>query len=298
MSGVMNGLQREIVAAMAGFTAESPLNRFNALDGSRMFEEPLVAFADGEDPLFPQIKAAIGEFHLTPREFWQTQFGEANDPMAERRPLTAMVWALPSDKETRASNRRMTDGPSVRWHQTRNFGEDFLTSLANFVTGFFQERGIRAMSPDQCPSFKRINPENAPATSNWSLRHLGYTAGLGTFGLNEALITTKGVAHRMGSVLVEAELPPTPRPYASRNAYCAFFVDGSCGKCIERCPGGALSASGHDKLRCAGYQATIRSWLVVRKDEGYTGKITGCGLCMTKVPCEASIPPVARKAKK
>jgi len=45
--------------------------------------------------------------------------------------------------------------------------------------------------------------------SSWSERHAAYAAGLGTFSLNDALITPKGIAHRLGS----ADYRSYPAPF-------------------------------------------------------------------------------------
>ena len=56
---------REVIE---GFVASSPLNRLQRIDGTPMFDTPLVGIADGYDPLFEQYKRIIGPFHLTPFE--------------------------------------------------------------------------------------------------------------------------------------------------------------------------------------------------------------------------------------
>ena len=92
---------------------------------------------------------------------------------------------------------------------------------------------------------------------------------------------------RVGSVIARVGLPASPRPYNDHHAYCLFFVDGSCKKCIERCPVQALSEAGHDKPKCLAF---LKPGTVdyVKQAYGFDGY--GCGLCQTKVPCEAGIP--------
>ncbi|MCL5958870.1 MAG: epoxyqueuosine reductase [Chloroflexi bacterium] len=290
MDATMVGLQKEIVDVIKGFVAESERNRL-AIDGSRIFDEPLVGFADGDDPLFLEYKKAVDGSHFTPREAMQLHLAEVGGGEKPVSPLTVVSFVLPITEETRVSNAKMTVGPSVRWNQTRWYGEELITSLKNFLVGFLEDRGYRALSPSLKPFFKTLLLSNGRA-SNWSERHMAYAAGLGTFGLTDALITPKGVAHRLGSVVVEAALPASPRPYSDHHAYCPFYDDGSCGVCIERCPHGALSSDGHDKIRCRDYnESELKPWVAERASEGYLGKYPGCGLCMTGVPCEAAIPP-------
>jgi epoxyqueuosine reductase QueG len=59
-----------------------------------------------------------------------------------------------------------------------------------------------------------------------------------------------------------------------------------------RCPAGAITTKGHDKNKCYDYvYSTARG----SKSVEYGVKITGCGLCQTKVPCEYEIPKLIQK---
>jgi epoxyqueuosine reductase QueG len=92
---------------------------------------------------------------------------------------------------------------------------------------------------------------------------------------------------RVGSVVARIEIPPTPRPYTDHHAYCLFYTEGICGKCIDRCPVGAIGKEGHDKAKCRSHlRPTTSDW--VKSEYGFDGY--GCGLCQTGVPCESKIP--------
>jgi epoxyqueuosine reductase QueG len=91
---------------------------------------------------------------------------------------------------------------------------------------------------------------------------------------------------RCGSVIAKIKIPPTPRPYKDHHAYCLFYSQGTCGKCIVRCPADAVTKSGHDKLKCKAYLDKTRTY--VTSNFGFEGY--GCGFCQTGVPCESKIP--------
>ena len=92
---------------------------------------------------------------------------------------------------------------------------------------------------------------------------------------------------RCGSAVANIRIPSTKRPYQDHRAYCLFFSKGTCRKCIERCPAGALTPDGHDKVKCRSYLlANVRPY--VKSNFGFEGY--GCGLCQTGVPCESKIP--------
>jgi epoxyqueuosine reductase len=137
----------------------------------------------------------------------------------------------------------------------------------------------------------RITESDSGLVSNWSQRHIAFPAGLGTFSLSDGLITPRGVAMRCGSVVSDLPLPTSRRLYESHLFNCLFYRDGSCGKCIDRCPVGAISEKGHDRKRCQECLFVDQRVLIERSGaSGYTGAYAGCGLCQTKVPCEDRIP--------
>lgn len=277
--------QSLLVGRIERFVAESPENRLAAIDGSPIFDSPLVGFADGDDPLFAEYKRIIGEFHLTPREALGLHAGDASFPH-----VAVISWILPIAEATRRSNAAMEVGPSVRWNHTRFKGEDFNNALKRFVVDILQKEGHAAVAPGLAPSFRTVELDNGLA-STWSERHIAFAAGLGTFGLSDGLITPKGMAMRCGSVVAALKVVATPRSYQNHTAYCPFLQDGSCGVCIDRCPADAISPQGHDKKRCRDYvEFELKSWVERSGERGYIGAYPACGLCQTGVPCEARIP--------
>lgn len=254
----------------------------SAGDGTPYFETPLVGVADFSDPLFRNYKEIIGDFHYTPKELLETCF-----PGQEFSAGSVIVWVLPIHSRTRLSNRREAVRPSREWCQTRQFGEAFNVGLRRQVVGWLEELGAKAVAPQLSEHWAEIKSPLVGAASRWSERHAAYAAGLGTFSLNDGLITAKGMAHRLGSVVTDLEFPADPRPWPNHLHNCLYYRNGSCGVCIRRCPVGALSWAGHDKARCMEF---VYGTLVQELGQRYGVKTTGCGLCQTAVPCEERIP--------
>ncbi|MBN1570886.1 MAG: hypothetical protein JXA73_23800 [Acidobacteria bacterium] len=81
-------------------------------------------------------------------------------------------------------------------------------------------------------------------------------------------------------------VPPTPRSYKDHHAYCLFYATGGCGICATRCPAGAVTKSGHNKMACLKQCNATEEY--AGKHYGLKGY--GCGFCQTGVPCESRIP--------
>ena len=200
--------------------------------------------------------------------------------------LTVISWVLPQTKATKYDHRKETKMPSERWARARIMGEGVNVKLRKFMLRELGESGYPAVAPMLSPLWGEHMSEKYLFASSWSERHAAYAAGLGTFGLSDGLITAKGKAHRVGSVVAKIRIPPTPRPYTDHHAYCLWYAKGTCGDCITKCPAGAISEKGHDKLKCSKYVDTTHAFV----EEHYHFKGYGCGFCQVGIPCESNIP--------
>jgi epoxyqueuosine reductase len=249
------------------------------------WEEPLVQFSRGDDPLYQRFKEDIGPFFWTPSEIFAMTFP---DVKVEAEALTVISWVLPQTERTRLDNSREKTLPAERWAFSRKYGEEFNVKLRDYVAEFLREAGYEAVAPMNSPHWKGEKSERYGLASSWSERHAAYVSGLGTFGLCDGLITPKGKAMRCGSVVARISVPPSQRPYDDHHAYCLYYFDGSCGKCIKRCPADAISREGgHDKEKCFNYLHNVTEQYVQSR---YGFQTSPCGLCQTGVPCEAKIP--------
>ena len=274
-------MQKTVRDEIVRFVLESQENRH--LDGGeRFFDEPLVGFASAADPLFTEYKRIIGPFHRTPASFLATE----PDAQAMLQG-TVICWILPVTRATRKTNRRERMWPSREWAHTRNYGEIFNNLLRLHVAAFLFGHGHRAIAPVLSPGWMRIEDTPVGIASTWSERHAAYAAGLGTFSLNDGLITERGIAHRCGSVITDLVLPPTKRSGTDHRGNCLYYREGSCGICIDRCPAGAISLEGHDKPKCRDY---VHGEIPRAVGERFQVSELGCGLCQTMDPCEGSIP--------
>ncbi len=250
----------QLERAMSEFLQHSPLNIVAEMGGMRIYETPLVGVASPDDPLFETLKeeSVVGPHHLSPN-VW---LPEAKSVISYFLPYTAAV---------REANRG--EGlPAKEWLHARYEGEAFNNAMRSFVVQWFQQQGYQAICPVHDSRFAISNRRR----SNWSERHVAYIAGLGTFSLNRSLITSRGSAGRLGSVVVTARLQPTSRPYSKYDEYCT-----QCGACIHRCPPQAIDEHGKDNDLCSAYLDAVLEQFRPRY---------GCGKCQTNLPCEDRIP--------
>jgi len=298
------------------FLATPDNNQLGTGTSGKAWDGCLVGFSNGADDLYAYLKRHVGDFHWTPAEAFAlgtaaesgaapaessapagapTSVGDrvpGADQAAAAAPvpgadLTVVSWALCAAEEIKIANRQATRFPSEPWARARIFGQRGNRALHRALVKALNEQGYAAVAPGL---LSQAGERESPAygrAHTWSERHVAYVSGLGTFGLSGGLITERGQAVRLGSIVVKAQIPPTPRPYTDPYAYCLFYSRGSCGVCARRCPVGSVSERGRDKTACARHLEPATAEYV-KQEYGFDGY--GCGLCQTAVPCESKIP--------
>ncbi len=271
-------IRREVSA----FT-KSSANTMKKWHDEPAWGDPLVGFSSGADPLYAFYQEDIGAFYRLPADFLAHKYPHQGFDPAN---ITVISWILPQTEATKRDHRLETHFPSERWARSRIYGEAFNNQLRAHLVAVFHHEGIAAVAPLLSPLWASATSLKYGYASTWSERHAAYVAGLGTFGLSDGLITPVGKAMRAGSVVAYLALPPTKRPYTNHHAYCLFHMKGTCGQCMERCPIGAITEAGHNKVLCRRYNQMTRHY--VPRHYGFEGY--GCGFCQTGVPCESGIP--------
>jgi epoxyqueuosine reductase len=241
--------------------------------GMKIFEAPIWGFAASDDNYFTLFKepTAIGEHFLEPKEWL---------PHAK----SVISFFLPFTDVVKNSNSREKLWPSEEWLHGRIEGQSFINKLCIHLQSQLINAGYNSLVPTLDKRFwsksglnKDTPHPEASFTSNWSERHAAFVGGLGTFGLSKGLITTKGMAGRLSSIITELYLPPGKREYEDIYEYCS-----KCGACVKKCPANAISIdTGKNHILCSDFGNIIH--------EKYKPRY-GCGKCQTGVPCESSIP--------
>ncbi len=239
--------------------------------GNRWWGAPLSASAKVDDrfELLPQIAASD---HLHPYEL-----------LPSARAL--MVFFVPFVEDLTEEN-GPGDTPCRNWGVAYVETNELIVELCKRVQENLQASGYRCAVAPPTHNFDPV-----ALTSRWSHKHLGHLAGLGRFGHNSQLITPKGCAGRLGSLVTEADLGDSPLLEEGREA-CLQKAGGECLECVGRCPVGALSREGLDRQRC---------WERLRWNRRSAGSLAGlpenthvCGKCVVALPC-SHVNPVSRR---
>ena len=229
------------------------------------WRQPVVGVAAADDLLFPVLKEAVGPNHRLPVDFI---------PDAQ----SVIAFFLPFSEDIIRSN--VGGKESSREWDIANIETNQLIADIN---GFLQQKiGDLGYEATNLPA--TYDYDEHSLTSNWSHRHIAYIAGIGTFGINNMIITEKGCCGRIGSIVTNLPLRPT---YRSDQENCLYKANGSCGKCASYCVAGAMSLEGSpyvDRRKC---HDQIYDDKVPQYDIGIGD---ACGKCMCAMPCSTKNP--------
>jgi epoxyqueuosine reductase len=192
------------------------------------YREPLIGYASASDHICDEMKEIIGSHHLSPKEI----FPEAK---------TVVSFFLPFEKELVKLNWSSQE-PVKEWIRAKGETDRLIEEINEKLKAELAKEGIKAVAPSIVFDYKSKGFD-----VSWSHRSAAYAAGLGTFGVHHMLITKAGCAGRFGTILISAEIPPTPR---STEEFCRYKKGEKCLVCVDRCPAGALTIKGLDKEKC------------------------------------------------
>ena len=294
--------RRWIDESLSALVLDNPANKLADFGGAAIFDRPLIAVADGRDPWFERLATAVTPRHRMPIPLLKKHAGGDAD-LAQVR---VVCWALPFSQAVRDSNRAESEWPSRMYSLARNNGGALMHEVACRLVERLRNDGWAAAAPVTTDDYDAFRGEAHPFASTWSERHVACIAGLGQFGLTGALITPRGSFVRLGSMVTNLPLDPTPRSYEDYRAPCLRDGGRSCGLCVERCPAGAISSDGMDREACYRMRRAVRDRLmesytaslrmrpapIVKNGRRTPGYSLGCALCQCGVPCQDRTPPV------
>ena len=249
------------------------LNCMDRLEPKRgVWEAPLTAVLSAEDQRLPVLKRIAYAGHLLPREL----LSDAKSIIVYFIPFAAEIIKSNETGKTASEEWAMA---YVRTNGLIGVINDEIEKSLN-GKGFLTEK-VKATH----------NFDKETLMSQWSHRHIAHLAGLGSFGINNMLITSKGCCGRFGSLLTNAApdvfnadiaVEQTSSPMAER---CLNKIDGSCGVCKKKCRYEAYKEGGKfDRYRC--YEACLENAALYQS----LGVADVCGKCLVGLPCSSTAP--------
>ena len=233
---------------------------------------PLVGFADAYHPDILNLKKTISSTHKLPSDVLPTA-------------TIVIAYFVPFSKKLALTN--VTDGEiaSPEWALAYEETNAMFRNMNEYLISELSRMGYHAAISPEAATF-----DQNKLISNWSHRHFAKAAGLGTFGINNMLITKAGCCGRYSTIVTNLDVEPD-QPLAEE--YCIYKKNGHCGACVKRCHSGALTLAGYDRRKCYNV-CQINAELYTEFGNSYSDE-TGtnpnsvgsevCGKCVTNVPC-------------
>jgi epoxyqueuosine reductase QueG len=235
--------------------------------------EPLVGFADVWSPYIQKLQEIVGPDHGLPQDIL---------PDAS----IVLVYYVPFTRELAKTNRTGTHLASPDWARAYEETNAMFRDMNEHLIDFMGKKGVNAKVAPQAATF-----DQQKLISSWSFRHFAFAAGLGTFGMNNMLITKHGCCGRYNTIVTDLDVEPD-QPVENEE-YCLYKKNGTCGVCFKNCPVGALTPEGYDRHLC---YTVLRENAEVYTDfgssyldeSGENANSVGsevCGKCVTQSPC-------------
>lgn len=224
--------------------------------GHDYYREPIVGYADALDPIFLQLKTAVGPEHLLPTDLLPTA-------------KTVFAFFLPFKKNILDHN-RSGELATREWAQVYIKTNQLISQISLEIKKLCDTRNVGFESQPPTYVFDR-----KLLIANWSHRHVAYACGLGTFGCNNLLITRKGCGGRLGSGVLDIRLEASTRP---ENIHGCFRQSRNCVYCIKICPVSALNDARFQRESC--YAQCLKNDDIYRDLDS----CDVCGKCVTG-PC-------------
>ena len=241
---------------------------------STTWREPLVGFADVNSEEIKNIREYTYERHLMPKDILEDA-------------TVIIAYFVPFTKDIADSNIKGAFA-SEKWTLAYQETNEMFPKINEYIVKKIDEMCYRAAVCKEAG-----NIDNNILKSKWSHRHIAKVAGLGTFGINNMLITEEGCCGRYFTIVTNLPVE-ADKPLKEEN--CLYKRGKSCGVCVKHCPSGALSLEKFDRFKC--YETchtNFNRYENLYGNKKYEkGKPRGgsevCGKCVVNLPCSFKRP--------
>ncbi len=230
------------------------------------WRDPILVTAKADDRFLSLPKIASPE-HMLPRELLPSC-------------RTVIVFFIPFTREL-ANGNCSGKFPSIDWAKSLAPTNGLIQDISEFLQDYFQGFGYAS---ELTPA--TYNYDCATLTARWSHKHLAHVSGLGRFGINAQMITQKGCAGRLGSLVTEA--PMGNHPLITEDELCLHKKGKVCLDCMTHCPVSAVTLEGIDRHRCNERLQVNGKRFASRTDMQNDAEV--CAKCISGMPCSLSAP--------
>ena len=244
-------IQQEIEQFIAGYRKETGIETD--------WKTPIIGYANAFHPIIRSLRELVSETHYMPEDILPD-------------PTVILAYFLPFREDIGQSNVGGTQ-PSEPWARAYRETNTMFPLLNQHLRRVIEGWGYHAAAPEMVGTLGRDR-----LYSNWSQRHIAYAAGLGTFGMNNMLITKDGCCGRYSTLITDLPIQPD-QPVEGE--HCLYKRDGSCGLCVQRCPVQALHCDApFERNKCHHH--------LENSGAGFAEKV--CGKCIAGLPCTFKAP--------
>lgn len=235
-----------------------------------IWRHPIAGFADIRHPYIRNIRKYAGEKHQMPEEVM---------PDAS----AVLVYFLPFREDLVRSNKTGVMA-SAEWARIYEETNAMFPALNDHLIQTIRRLGYDAAQASEAPVFYRDE-----ISSHWSFRHFAYAAGLGTFGMNNMLITSSGCAGRLNGLVTNIDIAVIETDEPQSEEACLYKRDAKCGLCMKVCPAGAITPESYNRQLC--YDQCLKNAEIhtsfgssYSSGDAQIGSEV-CGKCIAGMPC-------------
>jgi epoxyqueuosine reductase QueG len=234
---------------------------------NKLWKDPIIEFISAGNISLQSLKKIVCNEHHMPHEIL---------PDAK----TIICYFIPFQEYIVKSNIKGAMA-STEWAVANIKTDNLIRMINEDIEILMRKNGHKAGRISVIHSF-----DTKKLITTWSHMHIAYLAGMGTFGINNMLITKSGCCGRFGSILINPKLDEY-KQLGEIKEKCLHKLYGVCGVCQSNCVARCFENNSFDREKC--YEQCLKN----REHHKKYGHADVCGKCQVNLPCSTSEPEAA-----